>query len=270
MKNLCPGKNYGHPCFSETPAKKKYGRLHLPVAPKCDIKCNYCLRKYNCVNERAPGRTKRLLTPLEALEKVKECLSVQPDIRVVAVAGPGDPLSSFHAIETLSLVRNHYPKMLLCLSTNGLRLKEYLKYLIKIKLNSLSITINALDPNIGAKIYAYIKQDKNILKGTKGAEFLIKRQLEGVKLAINCKIQVKINTVFIPGINSSHIKEIAKTANLLGTTKFNIIPLIPQAQFKHIPAPSNEEIKKIQDECERYLPQFRQCKRCRADASGYL
>ena len=33
-----------HPCFSKD-AHKKYGRIHLPVAPRCNMQCNFCNRK---------------------------------------------------------------------------------------------------------------------------------------------------------------------------------------------------------------------------------
>ena len=42
-----------HPCF--TAKCSDYARIHLPVAPKCNMQCNYCLRKYSCVNEAVPA-----------------------------------------------------------------------------------------------------------------------------------------------------------------------------------------------------------------------
>ena len=32
-----------HPCYSAE-AHTKYARMHLPVAPACNIQCNYCNR----------------------------------------------------------------------------------------------------------------------------------------------------------------------------------------------------------------------------------
>ena len=55
-----------HPCFSKD-AHKKYGRVHLPVAPRCNIQCNFCNRKYDCMNESRPGVTSAVLTPQQAL-----------------------------------------------------------------------------------------------------------------------------------------------------------------------------------------------------------
>ena len=48
-----------HPCFNPD-VKGKFGRVHLPVAPKCNIQCGYCNRKYDCVNESRPGVTRPL------------------------------------------------------------------------------------------------------------------------------------------------------------------------------------------------------------------
>ena len=45
-----------HPCYSFD-AHHKYARMHLPVAPACNISCNYCNRRYDCINESRPGVT---------------------------------------------------------------------------------------------------------------------------------------------------------------------------------------------------------------------
>ena len=36
--------NKVHPCFDKE-AKLKYARIHIPVAPKCNVQCGYCNRK---------------------------------------------------------------------------------------------------------------------------------------------------------------------------------------------------------------------------------
>lgn len=43
------------------------GRVHLPVAPECNIQCNFCNRLYDCANENRPGVTRRTFGPAEAL-----------------------------------------------------------------------------------------------------------------------------------------------------------------------------------------------------------
>ena len=43
-----------HPCYSEK-AHHHYARMHVAVAPACNIQCHYCNRKYDCANESRPG-----------------------------------------------------------------------------------------------------------------------------------------------------------------------------------------------------------------------
>ena len=82
-----------HPCFNED-SKHRYGRIHLPVAPKCNIKCNYCDRKYDCVNESRPGVASAILTPTQALRYLERVREKLPNLAVVGIAGPGDPLAN--------------------------------------------------------------------------------------------------------------------------------------------------------------------------------
>jgi len=58
-----------HPCYSEE-AHHHYARMHVAVAPACNIQCNFCNRKYDCANESRPGVVSELLTPEEAAHKV--------------------------------------------------------------------------------------------------------------------------------------------------------------------------------------------------------
>ncbi|MGA8348672.1 MAG: nitrogenase molybdenum-iron cofactor biosynthesis protein, partial [Isosphaeraceae bacterium] len=79
-----------HPCF-DSKARHEFARVHLPVAPKCNIQCNYCDRQYDCCNESRPGVTSTVLSPKQALEYYKQVRQRVPDLAVVGIAGPGDP-----------------------------------------------------------------------------------------------------------------------------------------------------------------------------------
>ena len=93
MKNIDIKDFHRHPCFNAD-AKGKYGRVHLPVAPKCNIKCNFCDRKYDCVNESRPGVTSNVLTPAQAEIYMDKVLEKEPRITVAGIAGPGDPFAN--------------------------------------------------------------------------------------------------------------------------------------------------------------------------------
>jgi len=107
-----------HPCFNKE-TSGSCGRVHLPVAPGCNIQCNYCNRKYDCVNESRPGVTSAILPPDRAVEYLDEVLKKEPRITVVGIAGPGDPMAEAkRTIETIERINAKYPNMLYCLSSN--------------------------------------------------------------------------------------------------------------------------------------------------------
>ncbi|HHV23723.1 MAG TPA: nitrogenase cofactor biosynthesis protein NifB [Methanosarcina sp.] len=258
-----------HPCYDRK-AQHKYGRIHLAVAPSCNIQCNFCVREFDCVNESRPGVTSKVLTPQEALEKTRQIITDYPFIKVVGIAGPGDPLANDETFETFELIKKEFPELTLCMSTNGLLLPEKLEDILRVGVSTLTVTINAIDPEIQAKIVDHIMYHGKIYRGVEGAEIQIKNQLEGVKAAVEADLVVKVNTVLIPGINDKHIIEIARKLYELRVYIMNIMPLINQGAFANLEPPTAEERKTIQQACEPYVLQMRHCRQCRADAYGLL
>jgi len=258
-----------HPCFSEK-ACHTFGRCHVPVAPKCNIQCNYCIRDFDCVNESRPGVTTKLLNPDEAMELVKEVIDKYEYIKVIGIAGPGEPLANEETFETLRRLHEQYPNVIKCISTNGLLLLDKIALLQKYDVGNVTVTLNAIDPEIGAKIYAFINYKGKRYTGIEGAEILLSQQLKGIEEAVKRHMIVKVNTVYIPGINDKHIPEIAKKVGEMGVYTFNVIPLIAQYKFADITPPTIEMKRKMQDECTKFVKQMRHCQRCRADAIGKL
>ena len=258
-----------HPCFSER-ACHAFGRAHVPVAPKCNIQCNYCIRDYDCVNESRPGVTSKVLSPEEAVELVRKAIEKFPYIKVIGIAGPGEPLANEGTFETLRRLQEEFPNVIKCLSTNGLLLPEKIDLLKKYDVGNVTVTLNAVDPEIGAKIYEFVIYNGKKYTGVEGARILLENQLKGIEMAIERHMIVKINTVYIPGINEDHIPEIARKVGEMGVYNFNLIPLIAQYKFADIAPPTPEMKRKMQDECEKYVRQMRHCQRCRSDAVGRL
>ncbi|WP_413699004.1 radical SAM protein [Psychromonas sp. KJ10-10] len=139
-----------HPCYSND-AHHKYARMHLPVAPACNIQCNYCNRKYDCANESRPGVVSELLTPEQALLKAQAVAEKIPQLSVIGIAGPGDPLANpVRTFKTLELIREAMPDIKLCLSTNGLVLVDHIDDILRLGVDHVTITINALDEVIAS------------------------------------------------------------------------------------------------------------------------
>lgn len=258
-----------HPCFSEK-ACHSFGRMHLPVAPRCNIQCNYCVRDFDCVNESRPGVTSRVLTPDESVAMIKKVMAKYNYIKVIGIAGPGEPLANEETFETLRLVHEFFPSTIRCISTNGLLLPEKIDLLEKYGVGNVTVTLNALDPEVGAKIYSFINYHGNRYEGVEGAKILLENQLKGIELAVKKHMIVKVNTVYIPGVNDDQILAIAKKTSAMGAYTFNLIPLIAQYKFADIVPPTAAEKRAMQDTCAPYIKQMRHCQRCRADAIGKL
>ena len=273
MATSCAGKNVvqGHPCFGGN--HHKNGRMHLAVAPRCNIKCGYCTRRHDCANESRPGVTSRLLTPQEAMLKVREVMASEllgGMIKVIGIAGPGDPLANEETFETFRLVKAEFPQLILCMSTNGLLLPEKIDQLNDLGLHSLTVTVNSLDPQVGARIYRHINYQGRNITGEEAASILIANQLEGIRRAVEYGMTVKVNTVFIPGVNEEQVPLIARKVKELGAFVMNVMPLRPQSEFADIVPPTPEELDRVRQANEGIIGQFKHCRQCRADAVGLI
>lgn len=256
-----------HPCLGGE-AHFKFGRIHLPVSPTCNIQCKFCKRGFN-KSEVRPGVSSLLLKPEEAIEILKKALKLCPEIRVAGIAGPGDTLATDFALETFELISKEFPNLVNCLSTNGLRLEEKAERIVKAGVKTLTVTVNAIEPEILKDICSFvIDENGKKLEGIEGAKKLIDAQLRGIKKVADLGVIVKINSVLVPGINDHHIKDVARVTSELGASILNIIPLIPQNELAHLESPSCEMLERVRQEAGVYLDVFRHCKHCRADACG--
>ncbi len=260
-----------HPCFCED-AHHTFARMHLPVAPRCNIQCNYCNRKFDCCNESRPGVTSEVLSPEQALEKVKAVKREIPQLSVRGIAGPGDPLANEDTFSALELIGKELPDLTLCVSTNGLALPGSAKRLYDLGVRFVTVTMNCLDPEIGAKIYDAVVFDGKKYSGVEGATILRDRQLEGIRQCVGLGMLVKVNIVMIPGINDEHIPELVRTVKDMGIYIVNILPLIPVegTRFSDLRAPTPLERRDMMDRCGLDMKMMRHCRQCRADAIGLL
>lgn len=261
-----------HPCFNRE-KKHDCGRVHLPVAPKCNILCNFCLRKFDCINESRPGVTSRVLTPPQALSYLEQVLEQEPRLTVAGIAGPGDPMANpKETLATLRGVHEKFPQLMLCLASNGLAVPHYLDELADTGVSHVSLTINAVDPEIGAKVYRWVRDGNVVYRGQDAAKLLWERQQAAIAGLKERGIAVKVNTIVITGINDHHVLKIAKTVAAMGVDIQNLMPLIPTAgtPLADTPEPSTEFMSGLRKMTGELLPQMTHCKRCRADAVGLL
>jgi nitrogen fixation protein NifB len=261
-----------HPCFNPG-ACKSYGRVHLPVAPRCNIQCKFCNRKFDCVNETRPGVTSAVLSPGQAMVYLEDVFAQKGNISVVGIAGPGDPFANpEETLETLSGVRSRYPEVILCVATNGLNMAPYFDELERLKVSHVTVTVNAVDPAIGAQIYSWMRVGKRVVRAEEGAEVLLERQLEGITGLKERGMVVKANSIILPGVNDDHIEVVARRMADLGVDLFNAMPYYPNAgsEFEYLAEPDKTTVEKVRKKAGLHVKQMQHCTRCRADAVGLL
>ncbi len=265
-----------HPCYSED-AHHHFARLHVAVAPGCNLRCNYCNRKYDCANESRPGVVSEVLSPAEAERKTLAVAAEIPQLSVVGIAGPGDALANpRRSLETFERIREAAPDLRLCLSTNGLALPDYVDELVGLGVEHVTVTVNAIDPQIGARIHPSLVLERRRRRGREAAELLIERQLEGVAALAERGVLVKVNSVAIPGINHHHLPEVSRAVRSRGAFLHNVMPLITDpahgTYFGRIGqrGPTEAELLGLRAACGSAMPVMSHCQQCRADAVGLL
>jgi nitrogen fixation protein NifB len=265
-----------HPCYSEE-AHHYFARMHVAVAPACNIQCNYCNRKYDCANESRPGVVSERLTPEQGAKKVLAVAANVPQLSVLGIAGPGDALYDWKKTKsTFDAVVKDLPDIKLCISTNGLALPDHVDEIVAMNIDHVTITINMIDPEIGAKIYPWIFYRHKRHEGIEAARILHERQMLGLDMLVARGVLVKVNSVLIPGVNDQHLIEVNREVKKRGAFLHNVMPLISDpAHGTHFGltgqrGPTAEELKKVQDACEGGAKLMRHCRQCRADAVGML
>ena len=265
-----------HPCYSEE-AHHHYARMHVAVAPACNIQCNYCNRKYDCSNESRPGVVSQKLTPEQAVKKVVAVASEIPQMTVLGIAGPGDSLANpKKTFDTFRMLQEQAPDIKLCLSTNGLALPDLVDEICRYNIDHVTITINMVDPAVGEKIYPWIFWNHRRVTGYEAARILHERQMLGLEMLSARGVLTKINSVLIPGINDTHLIDVNREVKKRGAFLHNIMPLISEPEHgTHFGlsgqrGPSAQELKAVQDACMGGANLMRHCRQCRADAVGLL
>lgn len=245
--------------------------VHIPCAPRCNLNCAFCGGGLDNGEMQLPGRSRTIVSPENVVEYVQQRLSIHPGIAVLGIAGPGEPLYNAETLEVLEIIKKRFPEMLLCVGTNGFFLPERAQQLAERGVKTLTVTVNAVRPEIGAKLNPFLwSAEGNRLEGAAAAKELLERQEAGIAKAVQLGIAVKVNTVYVPGVNDCEIEPIAVLAKKAGASLLNIIPLKPAGRFCTLRTPSLKEVNSIRAKAGAILPQMYHCRQCRADACGLL
>lgn len=258
-----------HPCLNHD-AHNKVPRIHLPVAPLCNLACSYCERNVHAAAHllSGPGSSHGVMTPDQAVSRAGEFLGEWGNGAIVGIAGPGDPLANPETFEVLRRVRDMNASARLCVCTNGLALPDYVDLLAEIGLESMSVTVNGVTPEVVSAMQPRLVWQGRVLSGLESGRLLLERQMLGITRAVKLGMTIKINTVVAPGINDHQVVDVAKRVAAIGALVFNPMPLIPRAGFASLSAPDEHHMNTLRASCAPYMHVFAKCKQCRADACG--
>jgi nitrogen fixation protein NifB len=267
MKKQCQLKKDIHPCYSSK-AHYNYYRLHLPVAPECNLRCNYCEKSIGGMSYHVyrPATTKEVLDPLKALEKVALVKKNTDKLKVVGIAGPGEPLANKQTFETFELIRAQYTDIVLCFSTNGILLSQFIEPLKKLGVQAISVTINSFEIKTLNILYKNVfTPTGEMFEADECACYVKEKQVEALECLANEGIQYKVNTILIPGVNDMEIESISRTIASYHASLHNIVPFIPLGELSIMGAPSYEDVLIARKTSGKYMKQFRLCKQCPSD-----
>jgi nitrogen fixation protein NifB len=140
----------------------------------------------------------------------------------------------------------------------------------------VTITINCVDPEVGAAIYPWVLWNRKRVLGRDAAAILIEQQQKGLEMCVARGILVKVNSVLIPGVNDEHLREVSRVVKAKGAFLHNVMPLISAPEHgTHYGesgqrGPTAGELQALQDACAGDMRMMRHCRQCRADAVGLL
>ncbi|BCS88015.1 radical SAM protein [Pseudodesulfovibrio sediminis] len=238
-----------HPCFGMT-SRQTVGRLHLPVAPRAHARTKFA----------GLGKNQPAIMPEEALNWLNHVVAQEKPISIVGITGPGDPLAAPEAtLRTLKMVRESHPDISLCLTTLGLSGAEHAEELAALGLSHVTILVDAVDPEIAEKIYAWIRPATKNMPLPEAAKLLMNEQAKSVTAFKNAGITVKVNTTVYPGINAGHVEKVAATMATLGADIMAVVPYWPEEEDS---SPDMELLATVRDRAAQHIelmPAWTEC-----------
>ncbi|WP_419785456.1 radical SAM protein [Pseudodesulfovibrio sp.] len=243
-----------HPCFGLT-SRSKIGRLHLPVAPRANVRI-----KFEPTKKAPPA-----MVPEEALSWLENTLATEgANVGIVGITGPGDPMATPDiTIRTLELVRERYPEISLCLTTAGIGVDRYAETFAKLKISHVTLLVEAVDPEVVQRLYAWVRPSTKTMPLAAASHILVEEQTKAVKALKAAGVSVKVNTTVYPGYNDDHVETIAMTMAELGADIMAVVPFWPDKDNDEFPTtPDMDLLASVRDKVAGHInlmPSWEEC-----------
>jgi len=171
------------------------GDLRVSVTDRCNFRCRYCMPRERFGKDHAFLPRAELLT-FEEVARVVGVLS--GTLRKVRLTG-GEPLLRKDLAQLVALLAGstgaaHAP---VALTTNGVLLPQFAEPLARAGLTRLTVSLDALDPDVFAAVT--------------DADYGVADVLAGIESAVAAGFrQIKINCVVRRGLNESEVPKLAR------------------------------------------------------------
>jgi nitrogen fixation protein NifB len=208
------------------------------------------------------------MTPEDALARTIVEIEKNPNLRIVAISGPGEPLANPETFETLKIIRREFKDIAICISTNGTLLEDNILWLRKTHVDTITVSMSTANISTASKIYEWARFENNILTNEEMGSRIVDSQLRGITEASKAGIHVKVNSILIPEVNMQDIIPLAREVQKAGAALQNIVPLVPNDKFAAYRAPTIQELSDIRNQASTFMKQFLHCKQCRSDVVG--
>lgn len=174
----------------DDPIRDTFGRplqtLRVSVTDRCNLRCNYCMPAEIFGPDFKFLPKSDVLTYEEVQLLVKAFMQI--GVRRVRLTG-GEPLLRRDLPNLVELLAGLEPKLDLSLTTNGVRLNQFLEPLKSSGLQRINISLDAVDTTIASQMAGRAVDPQRILANA--------------RLASAMGFVVKINAVLRPGVNES-------------------------------------------------------------------
>ncbi|MDP4094914.1 MAG: radical SAM protein [Bacillota bacterium] len=232
-----------------------FDEINLPVAPVCNMMCNFCSKSCDCTaNGNNPEYLSRNMTPRQAVNWVENVAGKNQRARVIKISGPCEPLYNYQTFEVLKRLAGHSQDYILSVSTNGILLAEKADELARLNVKRVEVSINAISANAISRLYSRIVKDGNVIVNPEElSNIILNGQFEGIKACLKHGISVGVNISYFPGINDGDIPNIAQKCSEYGVSDICIIGCKPNGKFKNLRTPLIDEILPVQNEISKYV-----------------
>lgn len=166
--------------------------LRVSLTDQCNLRCTYCMPAEIFDQEHAFLQKDQLIR-LEELERIIGAF-VRCGVRKIRLTG-GEPLVRRGVVEFLGCLKKFSEIEDLAMTTNGLLLPTFASGLAEAGLHRVTVSLDALDPDIFSRMNGRGKHPDQVLKGIEAAK--------------SAGLAVKVNMVVQRGVNDSQVLPMA-------------------------------------------------------------